>query len=66
MKTLTVSASAVAVLRYRVKGWALTVRESDLPAYQELVDAGIMEPNGKEFRFTEDGWIQPEELLAEA
>jgi hypothetical protein len=41
-----------------VKGWPIEVRESDMQAFQELVDAGIMEPNGQDFRFTDDGWIQ--------
>ena len=48
MKTLTLSESAVALLRFRVKGWAIEFRESDLPAFQELVDAGILEPNGRD------------------
>ena len=66
MKTVTLSESAVALLRFRVKGWPIKFRESDLPAYQELVDAGIMEPNGQDFKFTEEGWLQRKELLAEA
>ena len=55
MKTVTLSESAVALLRFRVKGWPIKFRESDLPAFQELVDAGIMEPNGQDFRLTEEG-----------
>ena len=66
MKTLTLSESAVALLRFRVKGWPIEFRESDLPAFQELVDAGILEPNGRDFGFTEQGWSQRNELLAEA
>ena len=66
MKTVTLSESAVALLRSRVKGWPIKFRESDLPAFQELVDAGIMESNGQDFRFTEEGWTQRKELLAEA
>ncbi len=66
MKTFTLSESAVAAFRCRVKGWPIKVSESDPPAIQELVDAGILEPKGNEFRFTEAGWTQREELLAEA
>ncbi len=66
MRTLELSESAVALLRHRAKGWPINVRESDLPAFRELVDAGIMEPTEKDFRFTEDGWIQRDQLLAEA
>jgi hypothetical protein len=49
MKTVTLSESAVALMRFQVKGWPIKFRESDLPAFQELVDAGIMEPNGHDF-----------------
>jgi hypothetical protein len=66
MKTVTLSEPAVALLRFRVKGWPIKVRESDTQAFQELVDAGIMEPDGKDFKFTEEGWLQRKELLAEA
>jgi hypothetical protein len=66
MKIGTLSESAVALLRFRVRGWPIKVRESDLPAFHELVDAGILKPDGKDFRFTEDGWLQRNELLAEA
>jgi hypothetical protein len=66
MKTVSLSEPAVALLRFRVKGWPIKVRESDMQAFQELVDAGIMEPNGQDFRFTDDGWIQRQELLTEA
>ena len=66
MKTVTLSESAVALLRFRVKGWPIELRESDLAAFEELVDAGIMEPDGKDFKFTEEGWLQRQELLAQA
>ena len=36
--------NAVAVLRFRIKGYRMPVRDRDLGAYRELVDAGIMEP----------------------
>ena len=66
MQTVDLSESAVALLRFRVKKWPMKVRERDLSAYQELVNAGIMMPDGDEFRFTEDGWSHREELLREA
>ncbi len=66
MQTIALSENAVAVLRYRVKKWPMKVRERDLPAYRELVDAGIMTPDGDDFRFTDEGWAHREELLHEA
>jgi len=44
----------------------MKVRERDLPGYRELIAAGIMEPDGEEFKFTEDGWARREELISEA
>ena len=64
--TITLSESAVATLRFRVKGWKMPVRDRHLEAFHELVAAGIMEPDGDDFRFTEDGWARRNELLAEA
>jgi hypothetical protein len=62
--TLNLSESAVAVLRFRVKGWRFPVREGDRDAFQELVVAGIMEPSGDgEYGFTEDGFSRREEIL---
>jgi hypothetical protein len=66
MRTIALSANAVALLRFRVKKWPMKVRERDLPAYQELVDAGIMAPDGDDYRFTEEGWARREELLRDA
>jgi hypothetical protein len=66
MQTNTLSENAVAVFRLRVKGLRLPATEPRLLAYRELVDAGIMVPDGEEFRFTEDGWTRREELLDEA
>ena len=65
MQTVMLSEAAVATLRFCVKGWKRKVRERDLPAYRELVDAGIMEPNGVDFQFTKDGWSRREQILAE-
>jgi hypothetical protein len=65
MQTVALSESAVAMLRFRVKGLRTPVTERRLPAFQELVNAGIMEPDGEDFRFTEDGWSRREEILRE-
>jgi hypothetical protein len=64
MRDVTLSATAVAVLRFRIRGHKMPVNEQRLGAYQELVDAGIMEPDGKDFRFTEDG-VQHREAILE-
>jgi hypothetical protein len=66
MLTITLSENAVAVFRLRVKGLRLPVTERRLPAFRELVDAGIMVPEGEDFRFTEDGWARREELIRTA
>jgi hypothetical protein len=66
MNSNTLSEHAVALLRFRIKKWPMKVKERDLPAYQELVDAGIMAPDGTDFRFTDDGYAHREELLNEA
>jgi hypothetical protein len=66
MQTIAFSGNAVALLRYRVKKWPMKVKERDLPAYQELVEAGIMVPHGSDFQFTEEGYVHREELLREA
>ena len=65
-ETISLSEHAVALLRYRVKKWPIGVKERDLTAYQELVDAGIMAPDGTDFRFTDQGFVRREELLREA
>jgi hypothetical protein len=44
MQTVTFSEMAVAVLRLHVEGERIPANERNLPAYQELVKAGIMEP----------------------
>jgi predicted RNase H-like HicB family nuclease len=66
MQTIALSETALAVLRFRAKKWPMKVRERDLPGYRELIAAGIMEPDGEEFKFTEDGWARREELISEA
>ena len=63
MMNIALSESAVAVFRLRAKGLRLPATESRLPAYQELVEAGIMAPEGEGFRFTAEAWSQRDELL---
>jgi len=60
-QTFALSESAVAVLRFRVKGYRMKVTDRSLEAFRELA-AGIMEPvpgaDGNpeaDYRFTEDG-----------
>jgi hypothetical protein len=55
MQTMTLSEAAVATLRFEIKGWKKRVRDQDLPAYRELVAAGIMEGDGRDFRLAEWG-----------
>jgi hypothetical protein len=67
--TMALSASAVGVLRFEIKGYRSRVKGNRLSAYQELAAAGIMEPvpgSDSEFRFTQDGWARREEFLREA
>jgi hypothetical protein len=58
MQTVTLSASAVAVLRFEIRGWKAKNPAMRLPAYRELTEAGIMEPvpgSDGEYRFTREG-----------
>jgi hypothetical protein len=64
MQTVTLSESALAVLRLRAMGLRLPVTDRRLEAYRELAHAGIMQPDGEDFRFTEDGWVRREELIS--
>ncbi len=66
MQSVMLSKSAVAVLRLRAKGLRLPVTEGRLQAFRELADAGIMEPDGDDFRFTTDGWARREETISAA
>ena len=43
-ETFALSESAVAVLRFRVKGYRMKVTDRSLEAFRELAAAGIMEP----------------------
>ena len=42
-ETVILSADAVAVLRFEIKGYRSKIKGSRLPAYRELTAAGIME-----------------------
>jgi hypothetical protein len=66
MQTITLSAQAVAVLRFEVRGWKAKDPAGRLPAYRELAAAGIMEPVPgleTEYRFTREGLEQGEAVL---
>ena len=63
MHTITLSERAVAVLRFRGKGHRVKPDGRNLPAYQEIVSAGLMEPDGDDFRFTEGGREQWKEIV---
>jgi hypothetical protein len=72
-ETFALSESAVSVLRFCVKGCRMRVTDRSLEAFRELAVAGIMEPmlgaDGSpeaDYRFTEHGWAQRQELLNEA
>jgi hypothetical protein len=41
----------------------MPVTEQRRPAFLELVAAGIMEPDGEEFRFTDEGWARRDQIL---
>ena len=43
-ETFALSESAVAVFRFRVKGYGMNVTDRSLEAFRELAAAGIMEP----------------------
>lgn len=66
MQTIALSADAVAVLRFEIKGWRAKNKEGRLPAYRELAAVGIMEPapgSDCEYRFTEAGLEHREAIL---
>jgi hypothetical protein len=65
-ETVQLSETAVAVLRFEIKGYRSKNPERRLPAYRELAAAGIMEPvpgSESEYRFTELGLEWREEIL---
>jgi hypothetical protein len=66
MQNVMLSKSALAVLRLRTKGLRLPVTDGRLEAYRELADAGIMEPDSGDSRFTADGWARREETISAA
>jgi hypothetical protein len=72
-ETFTLSESAVAVLRFRVKGYRVNVTDRTREAFRELAAVGIMElvrgadgDREVDYRFTEYGWARRQELLSEA
>jgi hypothetical protein len=71
--TFALSESAVAVFRFRVKGYRMKVNDRSREAFRELAAAGIMEPvpgaDGNpeaDYQFTADGWARRQVLLSEA
>jgi hypothetical protein len=72
-ETLALSESAVAVLRFCVKGYRIKVTDSSQEAFRELATAGIMKPvpgapdnAHTDYQFTADGWVRRQDLLSEA
>ncbi len=66
MQTVTLSATAVAVLRFEIRGWKAKDPAGRLPAYRELASAGIMEPvpgSEADYRFTREGLEHREAIL---
>ena len=66
MQTITLSAEAVAVLRFEIRGWKAKDPARRLPAYRELAEAGIMEAvpaSEGEYRFTRQGLEQGRAIL---
>lgn len=67
-KATRLSESAVAVLRFEIRGWRSKDPGRSLPAYRELADAGIMERvpgSDTEYRFTEGLGARRDEILRE-
>jgi hypothetical protein len=66
MQTVTLSAKAVAVLRFEIRGWKAKDPAGRLPAYRELAAAGVMErvPGSEvNYRFTREGLEHREAIL---
>jgi hypothetical protein len=66
---VALSEAAVAILRFRIKGYQTPVTERRLEAFRELVDAGLMELDAVgDYRFTEadperrQGWLDAAEV----
>jgi hypothetical protein len=69
MQDVTLSAEAVAVLRFEIRGWKSKDPARRRPAYCELAAAGIMEPvpgSEVEYRFTREGLEQGAAILERA
>ena len=65
MQTITLSETAIALLRFRAMRCPMKIREQDREAFRELVNAGIMKPDGASYRFTDDGRMRREDILRE-
>jgi len=66
MQTVTLSEAAVAALRLHVDGEDIPADKQNLPAYRELVEAGIMEPapgSERDYRLTAEGQEHQEAIL---
>ena len=62
--TLSLSVSAVAVLRFEIKGYRAKDPSRRLPAYRELAAAGLMEAvSDSKYRFTAWGMEHREAIL---
>lgn len=65
MPSIMLSDAAVAVLRFRLKRYRVPPSEQRRPAFEELVAAGIMEPDGEDYRFTDTGKAEGPGILRE-
>jgi hypothetical protein len=62
--TITLSENAVALLRSRIGGRKSPARDIDRAGFDELVAAGLMEPDGAgDYRFADDDAARREEVL---
>jgi hypothetical protein len=69
METIALSEAAIAVLRFRIRGYRMPLTEKRLSAFRELADAGIMEPVPgpvAEFRFTAMSAERRQEILSQS
>jgi hypothetical protein len=61
---IMLSENAVAVLRFRIRGYKFPVRDRNRDAFEELVAARLMEPDGEgDYRFAELDGTRREEIL---
>jgi hypothetical protein len=67
--TAALSEGAIALLRFKIRGYRSRAEPHSLPAYRELTAAGIIEPmpgSETDFRFTENGWTRRQQILSAA